>query len=383
MSKASWKSLGFGGGILCVGLLGPVIVQAEEPLAMAQAPGAAEATLSLEEILNLKSSLATKRTLSSRETPSVISIITREDILDSGVKSLQDALSLLVPGFNFGSDVEGQINVGYRGFWAGDGKLLMMVDGLDVNDELFGDTFFLGHIPVEIIERIEMVRGPGSPLYGGYAGVAVLNVITRAEALDGVYASGHYAQMAGGYLSRAGTLAVGKSAEDYQFSGLISFNQAQYTDQPGTDINGDAVTLKNQQVETPTLVNVRARYKELELKILADLIPTTQVVMDGPGVAASPENESFTTYVAQLKWAHKFWDGLTVTPKIAYKISIPWHIDYNNDSNPANDWAVLKTASRWTPNIEANWDVGANFNLLAGFEDSFMTIARDTSEPLL
>jgi len=71
--------------------------------------------LSLDEILNLSTTIATKTALTTRESPGIISVITGEEIRNSGARDLTDALNLLVPGFGFGHDVEGAVGLGIRG----------------------------------------------------------------------------------------------------------------------------------------------------------------------------------------------------------------------------------------------------------------------------
>ena len=68
--------------------------------------------------------------------------------------------------------------------------------GQELN-ELAYSTLQLGnHVPVEQIEKIEIIRGPGSVIYGGFAELAVINVTTRgAKELDGIAVSGTYGQL--------------------------------------------------------------------------------------------------------------------------------------------------------------------------------------------
>lgn len=73
----------------------------------------------------------------------------------------------LIPGFDFGVDVEGIVGIGVRGNWAHEGKVLMLWDGLEMNEDLYSTLQFGGHYPVGQIKRIEIIRGPGSAIYGG------------------------------------------------------------------------------------------------------------------------------------------------------------------------------------------------------------------------
>jgi outer membrane cobalamin receptor len=84
-----------------------------------------------------------------------------------------------VPGFEFGLDVEGVVGLGIRGNWAHEGKVVLFIDGQEMNESLYSTLQFGNHYPVEHIDRIEIIRGPGSALHGGFAAYAVINIITR------------------------------------------------------------------------------------------------------------------------------------------------------------------------------------------------------------
>jgi len=124
--------------------------------------------LSLEELLNVDLTVASRRALSARESPGIVTLLTREELRRAGVRDLVDALRL-VPGFSFGVDVQGVAGAGVRGFWAHEGKVALFIDGVEMNEALYSTLQFGHHYPVELIEKIEIIRGPGSAVYGGTA----------------------------------------------------------------------------------------------------------------------------------------------------------------------------------------------------------------------
>ena len=131
----------------------------------------------LEEVINIRPEVATHQTLSIRNMPSIISIITAEDIRKSGARDLIDILKL-IPNFHFAADEQGNIGLGVRGNWSNEGKVLMLIDGIEVNNNYTGKLNFGNRYPVNIIKQIEIIRGSGSSNYGGFAGFAVINIIT-------------------------------------------------------------------------------------------------------------------------------------------------------------------------------------------------------------
>jgi iron complex outermembrane receptor protein len=126
---------------------------------------------------------STKTRQRAPKAPAVISIVTREEIQSHGYGSVAEALRS-VPGLYDVYDLVSH-NIGVRGInggaRAGGNILKLMIDGHPV-DYRPGTSNFFGEelIPIGIIERIEIIRGPASALYGAGAFLGVVNVITRS-----------------------------------------------------------------------------------------------------------------------------------------------------------------------------------------------------------
>lgn len=168
--------------------------------------------LSLEELTTLKVTLvygASKHEQTEAEAPSSVSIVTADEIKKSGYRTLADILNS-VRGVYITYD-RSYSYLGLRGFSRpGDygGRILILVDGHRVNDVLY-DSAFNGTdfiLDVDLIERVEIIRGPGSSLYGNNAFLAVVNVITRrGGGFHGAEVSGAYAS----YDSYTGRVSYG------------------------------------------------------------------------------------------------------------------------------------------------------------------------------
>jgi outer membrane receptor for ferrienterochelin and colicin len=142
--------------------------------------------LSLEELLNIEVRVASgskSHGLTTRESPSIVTLVTEEEIRKSGARDLIDVLRL-VPGFEFGMDVQGAVGVGIRGNWGFEGKVLFLLDGQEMNDNSYGTLVLGNHFSVQQIKRVEIIRGPGSALYGGFAELSVINVITNTTLVN-------------------------------------------------------------------------------------------------------------------------------------------------------------------------------------------------------
>jgi iron complex outermembrane receptor protein len=141
--------------------------------------------LSVEQLMDVKIAAvygASKFEQTVLEAPSSISIVNASDIKHYGYRTLADILRS-VRGFYTTYDRNYEY-AGVRGFGRpGDynSRMLLLVDGHRINDNIYGTasigTEFI--LDVDLIERVEIVRGPGSSLYGTNAFFGIINVITR------------------------------------------------------------------------------------------------------------------------------------------------------------------------------------------------------------
>ncbi len=158
------------------------VVQAEPEAADSIPAEAAGDALDLEALLHTNVEVATKRSQSLEEAPAVVSVVTEQEIRERGYFSVAEALRAL-PGFYLVDDYV-LPNVGVRGIPGGQRawsrSVKIMIDGMPVPYRPDA-THFLGPelVPMELIKRIEVVRGPGSALYGADAFLGVVNIITR------------------------------------------------------------------------------------------------------------------------------------------------------------------------------------------------------------
>ena len=113
--------------------------------------------------------------------PSAVTVITREDIATSGATSIGDLLRL-VPGLDIVTTSPFFTSIATRLHWNGGNKnLLVLIDGREANFELLGATLFeIQPVFLDDIERIEVIRGPGSFLYGANALTGVVNITTES-----------------------------------------------------------------------------------------------------------------------------------------------------------------------------------------------------------
>ena len=136
-----------------------------------------------------------------QDSPSAVTIITADQIRRWGAVTILDALRY-VPGLDVSEANQTVANVTIRGFNSQyTGNLLVMIDGRSIYQDFFGGLFWQ-QIPISLlqIKRIEIVRGPGSALYGANAFNGVINIITKTpKELAGKKGSVEVKSVLGGY----------------------------------------------------------------------------------------------------------------------------------------------------------------------------------------
>jgi outer membrane receptor for ferrienterochelin and colicin len=149
------------------------------------APGYAQDEATLEELLFSEQVLAVTKTAQAvEEAPSIITVITREEIQVMGYRTLGEILRNVV---GFGINDNGHWpDTGVRGIndrtTYGD-KIQMLLDGHNMSWRQFNRNYYNPTwVPIDEIERIEIIRGPGAALWGAGALNGVVNIVTRSAA---------------------------------------------------------------------------------------------------------------------------------------------------------------------------------------------------------
>lgn len=139
------------------------------------------ADLSLEQLSQIEITTVSKRPEALLDASASVFVITREDILRTGVTSVPEALRL-APGVEVARINAYSWAISIRGFNSDiANKLLVLIDGRSVYSPLYAGVFWdVQNLMLADIDRIEVVSGPGGTLWGANAVNGVINIITRS-----------------------------------------------------------------------------------------------------------------------------------------------------------------------------------------------------------
>jgi outer membrane receptor for ferrienterochelin and colicins len=139
----------------------------------------------LEALLDDATQVVTSSKLNLDYTPSVVTVLEQSQLQALGIQTLFEALGLL-PGIETSVNQFGIKKVIFRGFDNPNNfvfdKAKFLIDGVAIEMGKYGNSSFYYDFPVDLIERIEVLRGPGSALYGTGAFNGAINVVTRQKA---------------------------------------------------------------------------------------------------------------------------------------------------------------------------------------------------------
>ena len=150
--------------------------------------------MDIDALMDLEVTSVSKRQEKLFDSAAAVSVITNEDIHRSGMTSFPELLRT-VPGLEVSQYGAGEWSVASRGFGGEfSNKLLVLMDGRTVYSPLFaGVRWDEQDYLFEDLDRIEVIRGPGSALWGANAMNGVINIVSKDSAqTQGFYAEGAY-----------------------------------------------------------------------------------------------------------------------------------------------------------------------------------------------
>lgn len=219
--------------------------------------------MSLDELINLEISVASKTAEAYINSPSSVYVFTAPEIERMGVRSVEELLNY-VPGYFTGVDIEQgkAYRIGARGrSTALSESVLFLVNGNRLNDLYTGGVSIINRlIPVENIKQIEVIRGPGSSLYGSNAFLGVVNIVTKENVNDIQLSYGNFHSV-----SVAGNFS--KSYENIDINAFVKgFSNDGYEFNDFTDLVGRTSDMTDQERGFDAMLGVNYKGLKVEMR---------------------------------------------------------------------------------------------------------------------
>lgn len=272
--------------------------------------------LSIEELMNLEVYSASKKKENIMEAPSIITIVPKKDIEKMGVYSLIDVLKY-VPGFETSMGSDGNYRVSIRGN-RNDGNILVLINGQPTNNFYNGRSVF--DFPLALIEKIEIIRGPGSALFGTNAVAGVIHLFLIEENVIGAF---------GGLNNTFGIYsgaAIKKKEFTFSISGLYQQSDGSKAtieqdagDKPGNtwNLTYDSLKSSTSRWNKDGLLNVDFYNKKF--KVYSHIMYHSNSDYAGNLYILSPGtvNKQFQN-ISGVSFSHKINEVISVVPKFYY-----------------------------------------------------------------
>ena len=275
---------------------------------------------------------ATKHIMEARKAPAIASVITEADIRYMGARSLLDILKR-VPGIGVGiSDLPTKQAIEVRGVRTKNTeKILFLINGHRMNNNLTGSAInIIDDLAVENIHQVEIVRGPGSALYGANAFVAVINIVTKSvEDFEGVQLTAG----AGDFSTQHYNVVFGHEGDEVSVTGSFDYFD---TNGAASLIEADAQTVNDAAQGTraslaPGTTSEWENKKDLSLSLSYGDFTLNGRVIDkekgpyiGVGRALNDETvQQFTHVSGSLEYSKRFEDVLDLNVRL-YADTFDW-----------------------------------------------------------
>jgi len=321
--------------------------------------------LSIDDLLDLKVSTASVLDAPWVRQPASITVFDSSSIDGAPARYLDDILEW-VPGTSAGIDVFGVTSLNFRGHWAHEGKILLLVDGIPVNDLLYGDLNLQRHYPVSQIERVEVLRGAGTAKYGGNAQLAVIRVSTFENGLPGYrfHAGGNWVQGTGWGEQATLSANIQDFAEHLkiQFSAFIS--ESPYSAETWVDTSGKSIELGDLTSLRTWNHHLQIKWDQLTFQWMHDFHESESP--HGFGFERLGETITFDNQSFMLSYELKLPQEWNLRPTLLFRDQKDWHIDRDPGLQPTvRDFFLNSTQTKG--NLDLTHD-GDSLDLLIGLE---------------
>lgn len=329
------------------------------------------------ETLNETTHIASKENINVEYAPGIVSVIRYDELKRLGVQNLYEALKM-VPNIAIDLDDAGTNQIVIRGIGGvlGSGKTKILINGVSQNTSNM--ALFYSTLPIDIIDRIEVLRGPGSVLYGGYAFNGTINIITKKDQ-NSIFLN--YVKLNKNNTTNSGAVFSQKNGK-FEANGVFSYTDTKGLEHFASDNYSNAHDVESNKQDENFIANIK--YEDIVAK-LAIYNTTTGEFYGGDKTLPDKDDKDNYEYKHQnIELSKEFlYDSFKLTPKIGF-------FKYSSDIEFTKFVPTSVITYNHPYNQYEKWSLGIDFNmqynkhkLLLGYEwyetkekDNHLTITR-------
>jgi iron complex outermembrane receptor protein len=271
-----------------------------------------------------------------------------------GARDIIDVL-LTVPGIDISMARFGQNIIGMRGIKTSNSeKVKVLIDGHSVNEPYFGGALILhDDLAIDDVKRIEVIRGPGSALYGANAFVGVIHIITY----DASDINGFDVLVEGGsFDTKNGRMLFGKKIDELELSGFVKYYN---TDGPYLEVREDAagnpaeIRIPKEKID----LGLKAKWHGLQFNGRF----TERQRGDYAGLTSQPNDETnmdLNQAFFEISYQRKFGKNFDLLWKVAYD-RFEEDILFELIPDTEYNWFAL-TVRNFNSELQIDYDFGKN-----------------------
>jgi outer membrane receptor protein involved in Fe transport len=317
--------LGTPKAVLRAGLAWSLLVSAPLPTrAQSTGPSLNDlAEMSLEDLMRIEVTTASKKSEALMDAPAIMLVLAESDIHAYGDRSLVEVLDRTTSLYFMGTqeNLQGALTLRGDATLGANNHILVLVNGRPIQESTHGGMVhpFLRSFPLASVKQIEIIRGPGSVLYGTNAYVGVINVITKVWDSSGVAGLSY-----GGFDTGTATAAGGKKFGNLQLSGGMTLSHDKgwnFNATDSIDANKLAMTRTVPWFDRKIGANLNATYGRVNLDVFYARVET-------PHLSNSSATTSWLRY--GLSNATQAMVDLGYTHKVSTRWTSALHTTFNH-----------------------------------------------------